>query len=235
MDKLKAYAQHYGIACTQQNMEQFACYEALLLQWNQKINLTGITEHDAILIKHFLDSMLVSTLSCFRGDARIIDVGTGAGFPGIPLKILYPDLQLTLLDSLNKRIQFLSAVCAAIGHTDVACIHGRAEEFAHQTAFREQFDCAVARAVASLPALCEYCLPFVRQGGYLIAMKGAQIQEEAMQANEAIKKLGGELTDIQYATLPNGDGRSFVIIQKQHLTPEIYPRKATKINKYPIL
>lgn len=233
MQALKTYAQEYGIPLTQEMLEQFTRYASMLVEWNQRMNLTTITDEEGIVIKHFLDSLLVMKAVEPKQGVSLIDVGTGAGFPGVPLKIGRPDLQLLLLDSLQKRVGFLTELSTALGQQNKV-LHGRAEECGRKSELREQFDFATARAVASLPALCEYCLPFVKIGGTFVALKGYDIEQEAQQSQRAIHELGGELADIQKFILPQENRRAIVVIKKISHTPPKYPRIAVKITKSPL-
>ena len=220
----------------QLNEGQFAAFEkyaAMLVEWNGRMNLTAITEPEEIAVKHFLDSMMLLRYAELRQSARLIDVGTGAGFPAIPVKILREDLRVTLLDSLNKRVTFLQAVSEALGQ-DNACLHTRAEEGGRRPELRERFDCATARAVASLRVLAEYCLPYVRVGGVFAALKGPEIEAELAEAKPAIKALGGKIQAVETYELPGGQGRSIVLVQKISQISTKYPRYSTKIMKEPI-
>ncbi len=212
--------------------EQFEKYAGLLVEWNQKINLTAITEPQEIEEKHFLDSCLPFADIDIPKFASVVDVGTGAGFPGIPLKIIRPDIGLTLVDSLQKRITFLETVCAQLGVV-AKTIHGRAEELGRSD-MRESFDIATARAVARLSVLCEYCLPFVKVGGVFVALKGRDCAEEIRLAYTAIKTMGGEISKTIEYSLPSGDGRTAVIIKKVKPTPPAYPRTKAKMEKKPL-
>ncbi len=212
--------------------EQFSKYADLLAEWNQKINLTAITEPAEIEEKHFLDSCLPFADIDLPLGASVIDIGTGAGFPGIPLKIIRSDIDLTLMDSLQKRITFLETVCAQIG-VRAKCIHARAEE-SGSGELREIFDIATARAVARLSVLCEYCLPFVKVGGLFIALKGPDCGDEVRLAYTAIKTMGGEIAKTIDYNLPSGDGRTVVIIKKIKPTPPAYPRTKAKMEKKPL-
>ncbi len=234
MNELKQMARDEGIYLTDEMLRDFATYQELLLDWNNRMNLTAITEPRDILIKHFLDSILLLRWCEIPQNAKVIDVGTGAGFPGIPLKIVRPDLQLTLLDSLQKRVTFLTEVSRRL-NLDNQCIHSRAEDLAHEAEHREQYDVATARAVASLPALSELCLPFVKRGGYFLAMKGPDSQEEMEKALRGIHLLGGAVKDSPSYTLPDGSGRALYIIEKTSQTPTKYPRKRGKITKAPLI
>lgn len=210
-------------------LERFA---ALLLEKNKVMNLTAITEPRDVATLHFLDSAALLTLADFRG-RQVVDVGTGAGFPGIPLRLLEPGLQLTLLDSLGKRVSFLQEACHALELSDVACVHARAEEFAAE--HRECYDIAVSRAVASLPVLAELCLPLVRAGGQFLAMKSTGSDAEIESAARAIRILGGEVTSVQDYPIPGIDTKHrLVVIQKTAPTPKKYPRPFAKIKKAPL-
>ena len=208
-------------------------YSEMLIEWNEKVNLTAILSPDDISIKHFLDSVLPFSLFKISQGARIIDVGTGARFPSCPLKIFRNDLQITLLDSLNKRINFLKALSDELG-LNAECIHGRAEDVAHNENYRESFNIATARAVAYLPALCEYCLPFVKVGGYFLALKGKNSDEEVNAAKNAINVLGGKIDRIIDYTLPNGDSRTLVVVKKISQTARKYPRNKGQMTKKPL-
>ena len=233
MEKLREYAQDYNISISDYMLEQFAEYERFLVEYNQKVNLTAITEHDGILQKHFLDSVLPLNAYEIPLNAKIIDVGTGAGFPGVPIKIVRPDVKLTLLDSLQKRVVFLEQLSQNIGIESLA-VHARAEEAAHRPEHREQYDIAFSRAVAALPVLCEYTLGYVKPGGVLLALKGKAAREEAEQAQHAIAELGAELEDFMDYHLPDGDERSVLVIRKISQISGKYPRKAAKITKTPL-
>ena len=207
-------------------------YGHLLMETNKVMNLTAITDPADIAALHFLDSAALLTLEDFR-DKTVVDVGTGAGFPGLPLKILEPTIHLTLLDSLGKRVQFLERVCQELGLADVACIHGRAEEFA--AAHRESFDLAVSRAVAALPVLCELCLPLVRPGGKFLAMKSVDSDQELESARHAIEILGGAVSGVRDYAIPGTEVRHrLILVKKVKKTPEKYPRMFAKIKKNPL-
>lgn len=236
---IEAAAASSGLKIDQRMIDDSLAYTGLLLEWNQVMNLTALTSPEDVAVRHFLDSWMVLPLieELFPGKKklRVIDVGTGAGFPGLPLKINRPDLKLVLLDSLQKRVKFLEAAAALIGAEDVQCIHGRAEEAAMKGVYRDRFDIATARAVASLPELCEYCLPFVRTGGYFIAMKGDNA-DEVIQARTAIHLLSGKLEKVVEFTLPGTDmKRTLIVIRKTGSTPQAYPRKAGKPHASPLL
>lgn len=228
-------AEHYGIKLSDMQLAQFDKYFQMLIEWNEKINLTAITDPQEVAVKHMIDSLSAWRADIFKPGAFVIDVGTGAGFPGIPLKIFQPDIKLTLLDSLNKRIKFLQEVSEALGFDDVTCIHARAEEAAMNTDFRERYDVAVSRAVARLQVLSEYCLPFVKQGGCFVALKGMKYAEEAADSVKALKILGGDKPDIAEVKLPGlEDKRAVLYIRKIKATPKKYPRKAGTPDKSPL-
>ena len=236
VDELKVAATEYGLNLTEDQISAFNKYYELLYEWNKKINLTAITEPKDVAIKHMVDSLSCFKADLFKENTSLIDVGTGAGFPGLPLKIFYPSLKLTLLDSLNKRVKFLQLVVDELGLKDVEVIHARSEEAARNKKYREKFDLATARAVARLPIICEYCLPFVKDGGTFIALKGRQYEEEATQAQKAIKILGGEIADIMPVKLPEiDDKRAVIYIKKVKSTPKAYPRKAGTPERNPIV
>lgn len=215
--------------------DKFAKYATLLVEWNEKINLTAITAPEEIAQKHFLDSVLPFYLSknlkelIRTEDIRLIDVGTGAGFPSCPLKIMQDNIKITLLDSLNKRINFLKEVSDNLGLA-ANCIHSRAEDGAKKgSTLRESFDIATARAVANLPVLCEYCIPYVKVGGVFCALKGSDCKEELENAKKIIETLGGEVIENTEYTLPNGDKRTLIVIKKVRETPLKYPRPKAKM------
>lgn len=218
---------------TEDNLNKFFRYRDLLLEWNQKINLTSIIDDEGIAIKHFIDSLIPA--SNFKDNSTIIDVGSGAGFPSVPLSIVNSTLKITALDSLNKRLLFLQKVKDEIDLHSMNFIHGRAEDYGKDKSHREKYDYATARAVASLNVLSELCLPFVRIGGIFIAYKGNKWRQEVEEGKASIKKLGGEVVDVQEYTLPHiNDCRSVILIKKIADTPAAYPRKSGTPNKKPL-
>lgn len=221
----------WNITLTGRQLDQLDQYAELLVSYNQKVNLTAITDPEGIEDKHFLDSLLFACQPEVAG--RMVDVGAGAGFPGIVTKIYKPELALTLMEPTGKRVEFLRYVCGQLGLEGVEFAKERAEEAARKT-WREQFDLASARAVAALPVLAEYCLPLVRVGGAFIAMKGASAAEELEAAQGAIRKLGGRYSQTRAFHLPGGDARSLVVVQKISQTPTAYPRNGGKIAKAPL-
>ncbi|HBH12806.1 MAG: Ribosomal RNA small subunit methyltransferase G [Clostridiales bacterium 38_11] len=223
------------IAITTQQINQFLDYEKLILKWNQNINITAITRSRDIYIKHFIDSAVINQYIGNNQPYSMIDVGTGGGFPGIPMKIMDETIQLTLLDSLKKRIAFLQAVVENLELKEVKLMHGRAEDFGSNVDFREKYDVATSRAVASINILAEYCLPFVKIGGVFIALKGENIEDELKNGEKAVKLLGGEVSSVIQYVIPGTDiGRSVVIIKKMDNTPEKYPRKAGTPSRKPL-
>ena len=224
-----------GVTLTEQQINQFLRYYELLVEWNEKMNLTAITTYDEVMKKHFVDSLSLIKTYDISKQVKVIDVGTGAGFPGLALKIAYPALQVTLLDSLNKRINFLNEVIAQLGLTGVETVHGRAEDFAKPNMLREKFDLCVSRAVANMSTLSEYCLPFVKVGGEFISYKSEKIDEEMSKAKNAISILGGKLQRNEEFYLPDSDiYRNLAVIKKTKETPKKYPRKAGLPSKEPL-
>ncbi len=224
-----------GLSVTEDMLSEFETYKNMMLDYNKVVNLTAITEEEEIKEKHFLDSASLSLCEeVFKG-CSMIDIGAGGGFPSVPVKIVRKDINITMLDSLNKRIAFLQSVIDKLSFENAKAFHLRAEEGGKDASFREKFDIATARAVAELSVLSEYALPFVKIGGYFIALKGADIEEELEKAKPAIKMLGGKTKRVQEVLLPSGIKHSIVIIEKVSPTPPVYPRKAGKPTKDPIL
>ena len=231
--KLMEKAKAINIEMNNEQAEKFYKYMKLLIEWNEKINLTAITEENEIILKHFIDSLTV--LKYINQTDRIIDVGTGAGFPGIPIAIMMPNTKITLLDSLNKRINFLNDVIKELDLKNIETIHSRSEDCGKDISKRENYDIAIARAVANLTTLSEYLLPFVKIGGKMICMKGSEVEEELKNADFAIKELGGEITLKDEFCLPESDiKRNIIVAKKVQYTPKKYPRKAGLPAKEPI-
>lgn len=232
---LKDRLEALDIVLDQEQINQFDEYYEILVEWNKVMNLTGITEYQEVVEKHFLDSLSIVKVMDMDQVERVIDVGTGAGFPGIPLKIAFPKLDIVLLDSLNKRIRFLDHVIEELGLEGIRTIHGRAEDFARDGKYRERFDLCVSRAVANLSSLSEYCLPYVKVGGRFVSYKSGDIEEEVNDASKAIALLGGKKERIEKFQLPDTDiQRSFVVIRKTKNTQKRYPRKAGMPTKEPL-
>jgi len=241
-DYLSEMAKKSNITLEKRQVCQFLTYYDLLIEWNEKINLTAITDFEEVCLKHFIDCL--SIINCFNNQEELvnffkckslIDVGTGAGFPGIPLKILVPDLKITLMDSLDKRIKFLNVVIDKLDLHDIEAVHGRVEDCATDLLYREQFDFATARAVASLPVLSEYCLPFVKVGGIFIAYKSEKAMDELSSSENALNLLGGKyIKENTFSLLDTNNSRTILFIEKEFITPEKYPRKAGKPVKKPL-
>lgn len=228
-DLLQNYIKDYKITLTENQYEQFQKYFELLVEWNEKMNLTAITDESGVALKHFADSLSLLNFVDIPQNSSLADVGTGAGFPGVVLKIARPDIKLTLIDSLNKRLVFLGEVCAQLG-IEAELIHSRAEDGARDKKLRESFDFAVSRAVARMNVLSEYCLPYVKVGGAFCAMKGAQANEEFKESLNAINTLGGKLENKYFFELPeNGGERAIAVVRKVKNTPQKYPRQSGKI------
>ena len=223
------------VSLTKDQIQSFLVYYEMLTEWNEFMNLTTITEYDEVMKKHFIDSISLCKAMNVDQNISVIDVGCGAGFPGLALKIAYPQFKVTLLDSLNKRVQFLEAVIEKLGLTDITCIHGRAEDFAKKGKLRESFDLVVSRAVANLTTLSEYCLPYAKVGGCFIPYKSEKVSEEMKNATKAIQILGGKLERQVEFDLPDTDYyRNLLVIKKEKATPGKYPRKAGLPSKEPI-
>jgi len=232
---LEKGCEELGIELTERQKEQYLLFYGYLIEKNKVMNLTGITEFEEVLTKHFLDSLACVKAIDIKNVKNVIDIGTGAGFPGVPLKIAFPHLEACLLDSLKKRVNFLEEAFALLHLENISAIHGRAEEFAKNKTYREKYDLCVSRAVSNLATLSEYCLPYVKTGGCFISYKSGKVQEEAEQAEKAIKILGGRVKDIVYFNLPDSEiERSLVVIEKIKSTPGRYPRKAGTPLKEPL-
>ena len=224
-----------SIVLNDKQIQQFEQYYNILVEWNKVMNLTAITEYEEVVEKHFLDSLTIVNAIHVKKIETLIDVGTGAGFPGIPLKIAFPHLKVTLLDSLNKRIKFLNEVINLLELNDIKAIHGRAEDYAKQAEYREQYDICVSRAVANLATLSEYCLPYVKVDGLFVPYKSGEIDEELKSSEKAVSILGGKVEEVVKFQLPGTDiGRSFVKIHKIKETKKKYPRKAGMPTKEPL-
>lgn len=239
MEKIKDYVEQITkgqVLLTDVQLAQFEQYYDRLIEKNKVMNLTAITEREDVILKHFIDSLaLARYVKLWEKEYKIIDVGTGAGFPGIPLKIAFPNLQVTLFDSLNKRIKFLQEMIDTLKLKEITAVHGRAEEGARDKNMREKYDFAVSRAVANMAVLSEYCIPFVKVGGYFIPYKTGTVEEEITQGKKAIQILGGKIEKIEKLMLPDSDiSRSFVFIKKEKQTPKAYPRKAGTASKQPL-
>lgn len=227
--------QELDINLSEDQIKQFLIYYEMLIEKNKVMNLTAITEFDEVVEKHFLDSLSLVEIADLHKSQKVLDLGTGAGFPGIPLKIAFPELEITLMDSLNKRILFLQDVIDELSLENVEAVHGRAEEAARNKNYREQFDLCLSRAVANISTLSEYCLPFVKVGGVFISYKSSNIDKELDQGKKGIYLLGGKVSDVHKFSLPDSDlQRSFVVIQKEKKTPKVYPRKAGMPSKDPL-
>lgn len=224
------------ISLTNKQMDQFFKYYEMMIDWNERVNLTAITEMEEVVTKHFVDSLTLNkiVLDMEEKDYNLIDVGTGAGFPGIPLKIVFPKIKVTLVDSLNKRVKFLNEVISTLELENIISIHGRAEDLGHNNVSRETYDICVSRAVANLATLSEYCLPFVKPGGSFISYKSGKIEVEMNASKGAIKKLSGEVDDIITFKLPNADERSLIKIKKVDKLNNKYPRQAGMPGKQPL-
>lgn len=239
MNRLKEICSKINIDVSEVQLQQFNKYYEMLIEKNKVMNLTAITEKEDVIIKHFVDSIAVipylKDKNILKDDSSIIDIGTGAGFPGLPLKIMLPDIKFTLLDSLNKRVGFLNEVISELGLSNINAIHGRAEDIAFDKKYREMNDICVSRAVANLSTLSEYCLPFVKKGGFFISYKAGDSEEEINNSKNAIKLLGGKINKVEEFVLPESDAsRVFVFIKKENITEKKYPRKAGIPSKKPL-
>lgn len=234
-EKLKQQLEQLNIELNEIQYDQFDQFYSLLIEWNKVMNLTGITDYEEVNEKHFVDSLSIVKAIDIHKTGGLIDIGTGAGFPGIPLKIAFPHLEVVLLDSLNKRVNFLNEVINQLGLTGIRALHGRAEDFARKPEFRESFQLCVSRAVANLSVLCEYCLPYIRIGGIFISYKSGTVDEELQQSKMAVNILGGKVEETVKFQLPGtGISRSFVKISKVSSTKKKYPRKAGLPAKEPL-
>lgn len=232
---LESKAESLSLILSDSQMQQFEDYYHILVEWNKVMNLTAITKYEEVIEKHFIDSLSIVNAIDLNKIINVIDVGTGAGFPGIPLKIAFPEIHMTLLDSLNKRVNFLNNVIERLGLDDINAIHGRAEDYAKQKEYREQYDLCVSRAVANLSTLSEYCLPYVKIDGFFIPYKSGDIDDELQNSKCAVNILGGAVKDVIRFQLPGTDiGRSFIKIKKIKSTAKKYPRKAGLPSKEPL-
>lgn len=235
MESLRWKAKEIGVNLSDLQFNQFFTYYIMLIEKNKVMNLTAITEMEEVIDKHFMDSIMLKKVVDLDKIQTVADMGTGAGFPGIPLKIVFPHLQITLMDSLNKRLQFLDEVIAELGLKGIETLHGRAEDIGKDLLYRENYDLCVSRAVANLSTLSEYCLPMVKKGGQFVSYKSGDVAEELEDSKKAISILGGEISGVEYFKLPQTDNeRSFVVIDKVKESPKKYPRKAGTPGKEPI-
>lgn len=234
-DMLNEACKSMGLSFDEEKYNKFIKYKDLVKEWNQKINLTAITDDEEMIKKHFIDSIKVFNCDYVKNAKSIIDIGTGGGFPGIPMKIVKEDSKMVLLDSLNKRINFLNEVINQLNLPNIKTIHGRAEDFAQTVEYRQRFDLAVSRAVANLTVLLEFCLPYVKVGGYFVALKGPAIEDEIKAAEVALKVLGGKIEEIIEVDIEDSDLKhNLLVVKKIKDTPKKYPRKAGMVTKNPI-
>lgn len=234
MDLLFREAEKNGLVLNDDQLEKFQKYMDFLLEYNSHTNLTAITDPEDIMIKHFFDSIIINKFLDIRKNAKVVDIGTGAGFPGVPMKIFREDIELTLIDSLNKRVVFLNQLMEKLA-ISANIFHARAEELSHKKEYREAYDLAVSRAVAPLNILCELSLPYVKKGGYFVSLKGSNAQEEINKSKKAIEVLGGKLESVKTLELPENKGlRNILIIKKVSNTPMKYPRNNSQISKSPL-
>ena len=231
MNELKPLMNKLNIEEVEEKAQQLERYMEGVLVWNDKVNLTAITEREEFVQKHLIDSLLCAETLGFTEASSICDVGTGGGFPGVPLAVCYPEKEFVLMDSLGKRVRIVRQLCDDLGIANVTAVHGRAEDFARQADYRDRFDLCVSRAVANMRVLCEYCMPFVRAGGFFIAYKGMDCESEINDAANAIKVLGGDQAEIR--PLPHLD-HSLVVVRKVKPTPDAYPRKAGVPSRKPL-
>ena len=235
LSEIKKMLGDVGLAAADSEAEQFLKFYEILIEKNKVMNLTAITEFGEVLIKHFADSLSLSSYVNLSEIKNMLDLGTGAGFPGVPIKIMFPNISVTYLDSLAKRMNYLTDACTEIGMENFECVHGRAEDFGRDKNFREKYELVVSRAVANLSVLAEYALPFVEVGGMFVSYKSANSEEEINNSKKAIKELGGKIEKVETFTLPGSeDPRSLVFIRKEKKTPSAYPRKAGIPKKSPI-
>ena len=224
-----------NIKINKESIDELLLFKDMLLEWNKKINLTSITDDEAIFIKHFFDSATCMATGYIKDGFEVVDIGTGAGFPGLVLKVLNKKINITLLDSLRKRTNYLENIVINLGLKNVEIIHGRAEEYGNKEDYREKYDIALSRAVASINVLLEYCLPYIREGGYFLCQKGPKFKDELKEAEKALKVLGGKINEIKEFILPGSDiKRNIIVIKKIYKTPAKYPRKAGKPSSNPI-
>lgn len=236
MQRLNEITKQFGLELSDKQISQFSKYYDILIEWNGFMNLTAITDKEDVIIKHFADSLLLAKYKNFHENLSVIDIGTGAGFPGIPLKIAFPELDVTLMDSLNKRLKFLDEVIAELELSGVRTVHSRAEDGGHNDSHREKYDLVLSRAVANLATLSEWCIPFARVGGYFIAYKSNALPDEMRDGKKAIRLLGGQVENIFSTTLADTDNqRSFVFVKKVESTDKKYPRKAGAAKKQPLV
>lgn len=234
VDVLKTYSSDYDIEINQDLAEKLEIYGRLLKEWNDKINLTAIKDDEGIAVKHFLDCLLVSKVADFKDGMKVIDVGTGAGFPGLVIAAAYPNVNVTLLDSTGKKLKAVENMAEEMGVKNVKIVHSRAEDAGKKAEYRQQFDFSTARAVAELRVLLEYTLPFVKVGGSFLSLKGATAKEEIDGAGSSLKTLGGKIDSINDFTLPGGDKRAIIKVKKISQTSPKYPRPSAQIAKKPL-
>ena len=227
--------EQYGITLSENQVQQFHDFYEMLIEKNKVMNLTAITRQEEVMEKHFLDSLTLSLILPLKGNEKILDLGTGAGFPGIPLNIWQPSVRMTLTDSLQKRISFLDEVIEKLQLPNTQTVHGRAEDLAHQAKYREAYDLCISRAVAALPVLCEYCLPFVKEGGVFVAYKSGNVEEELVSAKKALSILGGSVKEVKSFSIGQENmARTLICIEKVKKTPGKYPRKAGTPSRQPL-